>query len=203
MTAEIGLTGSIGSGKSTAARLLAARGAVVIDADALARIATTEPATVARIRQLFGPRAVAGGVVDRAYLARRVFDEPGARAALEAVVHPRVAELRTRSVAQIRALVPPVPLIVHDVPLLFESGLASAMDAVVVVDAPLAVRVARVAARSGLSEAEILRRDRAQMPPDEKRRLADHVLDNAGDEASMKRQIEAIWPALLAAAGPA
>ena len=202
MSAEIGLTGSIGSGKSTAARLFRERGAVIIDADALAREAMAEPGVVGRIAEAFGDEVVSGGVVDRARLARRVFDDAEARARLEAIVHPRVAELRRTLAAEARAASPAPALIVHDVPLLFEAGLDDAMDVVVVVDAPLDARIARVAARSGLEPEEVRRRERAQMPPAEKRTRADVVLDNAHDVASLARQIDAVWPRLVAARRP-
>jgi dephospho-CoA kinase len=201
MPAEIGLTGNIGAGKSTVARLFARRGAVVIDADALASEALAEPETVARIAAAFGEEVAPGGRVDRAALAERVFADEAARRRLEAIVHPRVAALREARAREARARRPAPPLIVHDVPLLFEAGLAEAMDAVVVVDAPLATRVARVASRSGLDPDEIRRRDAAQWPAERKRARADVVLDNAGDEAWLEEQLDRAWPALVAAGG--
>lgn len=205
MPAEIGLTGNIGAGKSTAARLFARRGAVVIDADALAGEALAEPETVARIVAAFGDEVAPGGRIDRAKLAERVFDDEAARRRLEAIVHPRVAGLRAARAREARARRPAPALIVHDVPLLFEAGLAEEMDAVVVVDAPLATRVARVATLRGLSPDEVRRRDAAQWPAEAKRARADVVLDNSGDEASLEKQLERAWPTLVAAgrSGPA
>lgn len=199
MTAEIGLTGNVGAGKSTAARLLAERGAVIIDADALARQATAEPDTVARIAEAFGEPVAPEGVLDREALAGRVFDDADARARLEAIVHPRVAALRRAAAEAARRRIPPPPLIVHDVPLLFEVGLDAAFDAVVVVDAPLEVRAARAARRSGWDAGEVRRRDAAQMPAEEKRARADVMLDNAGNEASLAAQIDRAWPRLVRA----
>lgn len=199
MPAVIGLTGNIGSGKSTVARLLAERGAVVIDADELAGEALAEPDTVDRIARAFGEETAPEGRVDRAALASRVFDDAEARRRLEAIVHPRVAALREEAERTARARRPPAPLIVHDVPLLFEAGLAEAMDATVVVDAPLATRVARVVARSGLDPDEVRSRDAAQWPAERKRALADVVLDNSGSPGALAAQIDAVWPRLAGA----
>lgn len=199
MPAEIGLTGNIGAGKSTVARLFARRGAVVIDADALAGEALAEPETVARIAAAFGAEVAPAGRVDRAALAERVFDDEAARRRLEAIVHPRVAALRHARAREARGRRPPPALIVHDVPLLFEAGLADEMDAVVVVDAPLATRAARVAARSGLDPDAVRRRDAAQWPAERKRARADVVLDNSGDEAWLEEQLDRAWPTLVAA----
>lgn len=195
---EIGLTGNIGSGKSTAARLLAERGAAVIDADVLAREVTDDADVLAEIAAALGPELVREGSLDRPAAARRVFGDPQARATLDAIVHPRVEAARRRRSRELQARRAPPPLIVHDVPLLFEVGLATAMDAVVVVSAPLAVRVARVTSRDGASPEEVRKRDATQLPQEEKVGRADYVLDNAGDEAELARQVDALWPRLLA-----
>lgn len=201
MTAEIGLTGNVGAGKSTVARMLARRGAVIIDADALARRATEERDTLARIEAAFGPDLVKEGTLDRAALARRVFEDAEARARLEAIVHPRVDTLRREAAARARLRTPAPVLIVHDVPLLFETGLGAAFDLVVFVDAPLEVRVARVARRSGWEPAEIRRRDAAQMSARRKRTSADVVLWNGGGEAALAARVTQVWPRLRAACG--
>lgn len=185
---RLGLTGSIGAGKSSVAALLRARGLTVLDADEQARLVTQEPAVVAQIGARF-PGTVVGGQLDRAALSGRVFGDPAALADLNAIVHPRV---RARMAAlEQEAARRGEPWIVQDVPLLFEGGLDAQMDAVLVVDAPLEQRVRRVMARSGLSREEVLARDARQTPADEKRRRADVVIDNAGPPEALGAQLDA------------
>lgn len=185
---RLGLTGSIGAGKSTAATLLRARGLTVLDADEQARLVTAEPATLAELEAAF-PGVVRDGVLDRAALASRVFGDAGALARLNAITHPRVRErmaaLEAGAAARGEAWV------VQDVPLLFEGGLDKSMDAVLLIDAPLETRVARVMARSGLTREDVLARDARQMPADEKRRRATLTLDNGGDLAALEAQLDA------------
>jgi dephospho-CoA kinase len=200
MPPEIGLTGAIGAGKSTVARLLAERGAEVIDADALARQALEEPATVRRVAAALGPEVVSDGRIDRAAVAAKVFGDAEARRRLEAIVHPRVAALRRARVRAARARRPPPPLLVHDVPLLFETGLDRAMDLVVVVDAPREVRLAR--ARDRMGAAEMARREAAQWSAARKRAHADVVIDNGGDLADLRARVARAWPRLRDAGGP-
>lgn len=199
MTAEIGLTGSIGAGKTTVARLLARRGAVVVDADALARRALEEPEVVREVRARFGDEVVADDEVDRAALASRVFGDDAARRDLEAIVHPRVRAAARRASDAARTRPDPPPLIVHDVPLLFESGLQDRFDAVLLVDAPLETRVARVVARSGWTPDQVRARDAAQLPAARKRELADVVIDNGADLEALEAQVDAVWSRLVAA----
>lgn len=185
---RLGLTGSIGAGKSTVAALLRARGLTVLDADEVAREVTHDPAVLAEIAAAF-PGVVQGGVLDRAALAAAAFADPARLAVLNAITHPRVRErmqaLEREAAARGEAWV------VQDVPLLFEGGLGGLMDAVLVVDAPLPLRVARVSARSGLRPEEVLARDARQMPAEEKRKRATFVLDNSGDLAALERQLDA------------
>lgn len=185
---RLGLTGSIGSGKSTVATLLRERGLSVLDADEQARLVTTEPEVLRDIALNF-PGTVQNGRLDRAALASVVFDDPAKLATLNTLIHPRVrarmAELEAQAAARGERW------IVQDIPLLFEGGLESGMDAVLVVDAPLEVRVARVMARSGLSREEVLARDARQLSAAEKRRKADVVLDNAGSLETLERQVDA------------
>lgn len=188
----------MGAGKSSVARRLAARGALVLDADAFARAATDDPDVLARIEAALGPGLVVAGRLDRGATAARVFVEPTARRALEAIVHPWVRAAAAAAEAAARAAAEPPPLIVHDVPLLFENGLDAGMDATVVVTAPLEARVARLAGRSGLDAAAVRARDAAQLDPAEKARRATYVLDNAGDEAALDAAVAALWPRLLA-----
>jgi dephospho-CoA kinase len=180
---RLGLTGSIGAGKSTVAGLLRARGLTVLDADAEARAVTEDPAALAEISAAF-PGVVRGGVLDRAALAALAFADPARLATLNAIIHPRVrARLRALEVA---AAARGEGWTVQDVPLLFEGGLEAQMDGVLLVDAPLEVRVARVVARSGLTPEEVLARDARQ-----KRKRATAILDNSGDLTALEAQLGA------------
>lgn len=185
---RLGLTGSIGAGKSTVAALLRARGLTVLDADAEAREVTRDPAVLAEIGAAF-PGVVQGGRLDRAALAAAAFADPARLAMLNAIVHPRVRQrmLALEQAAAARG----EAWVVQDVPLLFESSLDAQMDAVLVVDAPLEVRVARVTARSGMTAEEVRARDARQLPAGEKRRRATLVLDNSGGLAELEAQVEA------------
>ncbi|WP_369409063.1 dephospho-CoA kinase [Deinococcus arboris] len=186
---RLGLTGSIGAGKSTVAGLLRARGLTVLDADEQARLVTQEPEVLVQIEARF-PGTVTAGVLDRAGLAARVFPDPAAVADLNAIVHPRVRArmngLEAQAAARAEAWV------VQDVPLLFESGLDAQMDAVLVVDAPLDVRLRRALARGGLTKDDILARDARQLPAEEKRRRATWVIENSSDLAGLEAQVERI-----------
>ena len=196
MPLNVGLTGNIGSGKSTVARLFAECGAAVIDADVLAREATRDPDVLREIAATFGDELVKEGKLDRAKLAEVVFNAPEARAKLNAIIHPRVGRERTARVSALTALESPPKVIIHDVPLLFEVGLDAEMDKTVVVDAPLDIRVARVVQRSGLTPEEVRSRDAAQLPLSEKVNRADFVVDNRGDETDLIEQVKRVWPVL-------
>ncbi|HVZ47810.1 MAG TPA: dephospho-CoA kinase [Gemmatimonadaceae bacterium] len=198
---HVGLTGNIGSGKSTVARLLAARGAVVLDADAYAREAVA-PGTpgLAAVVARFGSGALRpDGTLDRAALGRLVFADPAARHDLEAIVHPEVARRRGAGVAAARAA--GADVVVSDVPLLFEAGLAHEFDVVVVVDAPEAARLERLMAARGLSRDEARARIAAQGDAAAKRARADVVIDNAGPPDALGPQVDALWRMLAARAG--
>lgn len=186
---QVGLTGGIGSGKSTVARLLADLGAVVIDADAVAR-AVVAPGTpgLAAVAAAF-PGVVVDGVLDRAALARRVFTDPDARATLEAITHPLIH-------AQTRALVaaaPPDAVVVHDVPLIVEKGLGERYDLVVVVGAGEDVRRQRLAQQRGMATAEIEQRLRSQASDDERRLVADVWLSNEGSLTELRDGVARLW----------
>jgi dephospho-CoA kinase len=189
---RVGLSGGIGSGKSTVARALARRGAVVIDADAIAR-EVVEPGQpgLAAVVSRFGPEVLdAGGRLDRPRLAALVFHDPEARADLNAIVHPLVAAESARRMAA----APPDAVVVLDVPLLVEAA-RSGYDVVVIVEAPEAVRLTRLVAR-GLAEDDARRRMAAQASDAERRRVADVVLDNSGSEADLEAQIDSLWAQL-------
>jgi len=186
---RLGLTGSIGAGKSTLARMLRERGFTVLDADAQARLVTQEPQTLRDIEAGF-PGVVVGGQLNRPALSARVFGFPAELARLNAIVHPRVrARLAELEAAAARA---GAHTVVQDVPLLFEGGSRALFDAVLLIDAPLDVRLARVMVRDQLSREAVLARDAAQMPAEQKRRLADAVIENGGDEAALAAQLEAV-----------
>lgn len=184
---RLGLTGSIGAGKSTVAALLRARGLTVLDADEVAREVTRDPAVLAEIGAAF-PGVVREGELDRAALAARVFAAPEPLARLNAITHPRV---RARMAAlEEEAAARGERWVVQDIPLLFEGGLEAGMDGVIVVDAPLPLRVVRVMSRSGLTEAEVRARDARQIPAGEKRRRATVVLENGGGLAELEAQVD-------------
>lgn len=185
---RIGLTGSIGAGKSTVAGMLRDRGLTVLDADEQARLVTQDPATVAAIESRF-PGVVRAGTLDRAALSARVFGNAAALADLNGIVHPRVRERMAALEAQ--AAAQGAQVIVQDVPLLFEGSLDAQMDAVIVVDAPLPLRVYRVMARSGLTEAEVLARDARQLPAAQKRERATVVIENDRDLPHLEAQVDA------------
>lgn len=185
---RLGLTGSIGAGKSTVAALLRARGLTVLDADEQAREVTGEPDTLTQIELAF-PGTVRGGVLDRTALGAAAFGDPARLAVLNAIVHPKV---RARMAAlEAEATLRGERWLVQDVPLLFEGGLEASMDAVLVVDAPLDLRITRVMARSHLTREEVLARDARQTPAEEKRRKASYIIENSGELADLEPQVDA------------
>src|SRR5919197_3846649 len=189
---RVGLSGGIGSGKSTVARGLARRGAIVIDADAIARevVEPGQPALAAVVER-FGPEVLDGaGRLDRPKLAALVFDDAAARADLNAIVHPRVAAETARRITA----APPDAVVVIDVPLLVEAA-RSGYDAVVIVEAPEAVRLERLVGR-GMSLDDARRRMAAQASDADRRKVADVVLDNSGSEEDLERQLDALWAQL-------
>lgn len=188
---SVGLTGGIGAGKSTAARELERLGAVVIDADDVAR-AVVEPGTpgLAAVVAEFGPGVLrADGSLDRPALARIVFGDDGARSRLEAITHPLVADESARRVraAGERAIV------VHDVPLIVEKGLAGRYDVVVVVGASEEVRMARLIAQRGMTPEDARARIRAQADDGARRAVADVWLDNSGTEEDLREAVRRLW----------
>jgi dephospho-CoA kinase len=174
---RIGLTGSIGMGKSETAKLFARLGIPAYDADAAVhRLYAKGGAAVAAIASAF-PDAVVDGAVDRARLARAITADPAALRRLEALVHPLVAEERERFIAEAERA--GADLVLLDIPLLFETGGETSVDAVVVVSAPRAVQQARVLARPGMTLEKLLAIEARQVPDEEKRGKADYVIDTS------------------------
>ena len=187
---RIGLTGGIGAGKSAVARLLAGHGAVVIDADAVAR-EVVEPGSrgLDAVVAEFGPQVRgADGRLDRARLASIVFADTGARRRLNAIVHPLVGK-RT---AELLAAAPPQAVVVHDVPLLVENDLARHYDLVLVVEAAEPARLARLAER-GIPPEQARARMAAQASDADRRAAADAVIGNDGTLADLAAEVDAVW----------
>jgi len=207
VSVTIGLSGGIGTGKSSVARMFAAQGAVVIDADAIVHeLQARGTPMVAELAEAFGPGVLdAQGGLDRAALGAIVFRDPDARARLNAIVHPKVGAEFARRIAAARAS--DARVLVLDIPLLFEgrrSGTGSAakmqFDATVLVYAPEALQIERQVSRDACSRDEAIRRVRAQMPIEEKKALADYVIDNGGSLAETERQVREVLSRILAAA---
>ena len=202
----VGLTGGIGAGKSTVAARFVARGAELVDADAIARevVRPGGPAFEPIVRR-FGRRVLAeDGTLDRAGLARIVFSDPAERAALEAITHPAIgAEMRAR----VAALEGRRGVVVLDIPLLDDRSVeAYGLAGVVVVDLPEDEAVARLVAHRGFTESDARARVAAQMPREERRRLAvltplGAVIDNRGDRRALEARIDEVWARLSEAAG--
>jgi dephospho-CoA kinase len=190
---KIGLTGGIGAGKSTVAKLLAGHGAIVVDADALAReVVAPGTAGLAEVVDAFGQDVLQpDGSLDREALAAIVFNDPEKRRTLEGITHPRIGE-RTKELFDTAG---PDDVVVHDVPLLVELNMAGLYDAVIVVEAPDDVRLQRLEAR-GLPRERALERIRSQADPEQRRSVATAVIDNAGDEDALRRRVDEVWQGL-------
>ncbi|MCI0687641.1 MAG: dephospho-CoA kinase [Sporichthyaceae bacterium] len=195
---SVGLTGGIGSGKSEVTRRLARRGAVVIDSDVLARevVAAGTPGLTAVVAE-FGPGVLGPrGTLDRAKLGGIVFADPARLAALNAIVHPLV---RARS-AELAAAAPPDAIVIHDIPLLVEVGLASGFDVVVVVDVTESVQLDRLVRVRGMPEADAKARIAAQASREQRLAVADYVVENNGDLRGLDREVGRLWAWLRARA---
>ncbi|WP_296805809.1 dephospho-CoA kinase [Thiocapsa sp.] len=183
----IGLTGGIGSGKSTVADALAARGAAVIDTDVIAR-ELTEPGqpALAEIAAAFGNNLIAGdGRLDRDALRAQVFSDPEARVRLEGILHPRIKDRMLERLAALHA-----PYAVLVIPLLFETNQHTLVDRVLVVDIPESAQRERVRRRSGLTHGEINRIVASQISRAERLARADDILDNSGERPALLAQVE-------------
>jgi dephospho-CoA kinase len=193
---RVGLTGGIASGKSAVADELAARGAIIIDADVLAR-EVVEPGTpaLAAIIDRFGPQLLSDGQLDRTRLAQIVFADPLARRDLERIVHPAV---RARA-ADLERAAGRAAVVVHVIPLLVETGQQEDFDLVVTVDIDPETQIKRLIARNGYTRAEAESRIAAQASREDRRIAADVVLDNTGSVAQLREQIDALWAELSSA----
>jgi dephospho-CoA kinase len=194
----VGLTGGIAAGKSAVLDRLRELGAVVVDSDDVARD-VVEPGTdgFSEVVERFGPDVVrADGSLDRARLAAIVFADPTARAALEAIVHPRVRAEVCRRIRRAAA----AAVVVNAVPLLVEAGIASDYDRIVVVEAPVEARIRRLAHSRGMSRAESLARMAAQADDERRRAIAWRVIVNDGSVEELRAQVDDVWRALQAAA---
>lgn len=193
MTRVVALTGSVAAGKSTVAGFFREWGATIIDADQIVR-ELQEPGqdVLAKIVIAFGPDVERpDGTLDRATLRQMVFADPGARARLERIVHPAVEVRRRELVA--RARMHGVPLVIAEVPLLFEAGLASSFDGVIVVDAPIALRKRRLMELRHLSSDDADRLMASQLPAAVKRARATWLIKNDLDPGTLRDRTRAVW----------
>ena len=191
---RVGLTGGIGSGKSEVSKRLAAQGAVIIDADAIAR-EVVAPGTdgLAEVVEAFGKEILrADGELDRPRLGDIVFGDPELRGKLNAIVHPRVG---TR-MAELERGAGPGAIVVHDVPLIAENGLAGGYDLVVVVDVPQRIQVERLVRYRGMTREQAQARMAAQASREQRLAIAGIVIDNSGSLAELDRQVGDLWAEL-------
>jgi dephospho-CoA kinase len=193
----VGLTGGIGTGKSTVARMIRDLGLPVIDADLLARqvVAPGQPAH-AEIVAAWPDVVDQSGGIDRKKLAERIFADPAARLRLEAITHPRIMEQALDQAGRLRQ--EGFWLIFLEAALLVETGQYRRLDGLVVVVASEEQQLSRVVVREGCTRSQALARLRAQLPLEEKRRAATDIIDNSGDEAATQRQVEALLRKLRA-----
>jgi dephospho-CoA kinase len=195
----VGLTGGIGSGKSEVARRFAALGAVIVDSDVIAR-EVVEPGTegLARITEEFGPQVIApDGTLDREALAAVVFGDDEARARLSAILHPMIGTRALEAVAAAEQRDPDA-VVIQDIPLLVEAGLADHYPVVVVVDTPEEIQLERLTAVRGMSEADARARIASQASREQRLAAATYVIDNDGDLDALQTQVERVWTELSA-----
>jgi dephospho-CoA kinase len=191
---RVGLTGGIGSGKSEVSKRLAAQGAVVIDADAIAReVVAAGTDGLAEVVEAFGPEILrADGQLDRPRLGDIVFADPALRGKLNAIVHPRVGA----RMAELERGAGPRAIVVHDVPLIAENGLAGGYDLVLVVDVPPRIQVERLVRYRGMTREQAQARMAAQASREQRLAIAGIVIDNSGSLAELDRQVGDLWAEL-------
>ena len=192
---RVGLTGGVGSGKSTVSRILAELGAVVIDADVLAREVVAAGTTgLAAVAAEFGDGVLThDGELDRPAVAARVFGDPDARRRLEAIIHPLVHRRRQ----ELADAAPPGAVVINDIPLLTETGRAGEYDAVIVVDVPESLQVERLVRDRGWTPDEARSRIAAQASREERLAIATHVIENSGGPDELRARVAAVYAALL------
>lgn len=195
---RVGLTGGVASGKSTVSAILVELGAVLIDADVLARevVAKGTPGLEAVVAEFGTDLLTRDGDLDRAAMGALVFADVGARKRLEAIVHPLVFE----RIMALESQAPDDAVVVHDIPLLAESGRADTFDAVLVVHAPPELQIARMTQDRGWTREEAEARIAAQASSEERLALATHVIDNTGSPDDLRRRVEAVYKSLHDAA---
>ena len=193
----VGLTGGIASGKSSVARMLQEKGALLLDADVIAREAVLPGAPAWReiVEWLGRSFLQADGYLDRDRLGRLVFADAAARSRLNSIVHPRVGEEILARTAQIKSANPDAVL-VYDIPLLIEAGMRQMVDLVLLVYVTPAVQLRRLRRRDKFSREEALNRINAQMSLDHKKRCADYIIDNSGSRRDTERQVSDFWRSL-------
>ena len=193
---RVGLTGGVASGKSTVSALLAEQGAVIIDADALARdvVEKGTPGLAAVVAKFGEGLLTSQGDLDRPAMGALVFNDDDARKRLEAIVHPLVFE----RIVELEASVGPDDVVVHDIPLLAESGRASTFDAVLVVHAPEDVQIERMVGDRGWTEADARSRIAAQASAEDRLAVATHVIDNTGTREDLRHRVAEVLAELLA-----
>lgn len=194
---RVGLTGGIASGKSTVASILVELGAVLIDGDRLARevVARGTPG-LAQVVEAFGPEVLTpDGDLDRPKMGRIVFNDESRRKVLEGIVHPLVFQ----RYAELEAAAPVDGLVVHDIPLLAESGRADSFDAVIVVETPAEVQVERMLRDRGWTREDAEARIAAQATPEQRRAIATHLVVNTGTRDELRRRVEEVYAELTSA----
>jgi dephospho-CoA kinase len=189
----VGLTGGIGSGKSTVAQNFAELGALVIDADQLARMAIERGTDgFADVLLRFGDEVIRNGDIDRKKLAEIVFSDEGARKDLEGIIHPRVQALFAQAVADLDI----DDILIYEIPLLVETGASDKFDYIITVESDIELRQARLL-KKGLYISQIEKRMASQASEEARTAVADAVIRNDGDEDSLLRQVENLWESVL------
>jgi dephospho-CoA kinase len=194
----IGITGGIGSGKSMVARMFGDIGCMVIDADEQVRRVYRDPDVIWELRQWWGADVVGpAGELNRKKVADIVFNDPGQKATLEGLLHPRVAELRQKRMLE-GLDDPQIQAYIWDTPLLLEAGLRPQCDAVVFVESPFSQRLERVHHSRQWDEVELRRREKSQWPLDKKREISDYIVDNTADADYVRGQVREVLFRILA-----
>jgi dephospho-CoA kinase len=194
----IGITGGIGSGKSTVAEMFGELGCTVISSDDLVRQAYQDPVVVRELRTWWGDEIVdSRGNLIREKIADIIFSDPGQRQRLESLIHPKVTDCRQRQMEE-GSRDPQVAAFIWDTPLLFETGLRVGCDAIVFVESPLFQRLERVKRTRGWSETELRRRENSQWPLDKKREISDYIVDNTADAEFVRGQVKEVLFRILA-----